>query len=584
MSPTGRLRIGLRREVLILLPVSMLVLVLLSTFTVFSYRSAIVLLAEARREEAALTARKLAEVAASVDRLSASALRPHAPGAQRIAVLDPRGRVIDATGPFEEERLLEPLAGVDPATNPAVGPSADLPDRVAGFAAFQRSGQRLTLRVDLPAREIARQLDTLRTLSWVVLPLNLLLAILVLLFLRHLMAPYESLLSTAQRAVGADGQEDEVSFLLSTFERAMAALAQSGAAEAAPEPGDDIAALQRALAPSLESGLLLLDRQGGVLSLNPLGASLLEVDPPVPGTPVETALERHPRLVEILRQAIDDGAGQQRQEAIVETTAGQRTLGLTVHALRRDDGTVRGFLVLFVDLTEARRAAEEQRLADGLQQLGELAAGLAHELRNSLATLRGYLKLVERGPDEESITDYLAEIHRESDHLARVVEDFLAFARPETARVGEVDLLGLARRAAGDPALEGKPVDLPAPPVEAPRIRGDEQLIERALRNLLRNAAEAERRAGIEGPLAIGLQRTAAGIELTIDDRGAGVPREVRERLFQPFVTGRSDGVGLGLALTHRIVTLHGGRLRLEDRPRGGTRATLLFPPDTFVT
>jgi signal transduction histidine kinase len=71
---------------------------------------------------------------------------------------------------------------------------------------------------------------------------------------------------------------------------------------------------------------------------------------------------------------------------------------------------------------------------------------------------------------------------------------------------------------------------------------------------------------------------------LTVDDRGCGVPEEIRERLFQPFATARPGGVGLGLALTRRIVTLHGGGLRLEDRPGGGTRATIAFPPDVLVT
>ena len=147
-----------------------------------------------------------------------------------------------------------------------------------------------------------------------------------------------------------------------------------------------------------------------------------------------------------------------RQECAIDTPAGERVLGLTAHPLRRDDGAVRGFLVLFADLTDAQRETAEIRLADSLSQLGELTAGVAHELRNSLATLRGYLTLVERAPDEESIADYLAEIRRESDHLERVLEDFLTFARPGSARPQRVDLLALVHRAAADPALGGAAV------------------------------------------------------------------------------------------------------------------------------
>lgn len=263
-----------------------------------------------------------------------------------------------------------------------------------------------------------------------------------------------------------------------------------------------------------------------------------------------------------------------------------RKLGLTVHPLRRDDGSVRGWLVLFADLTEVQRRAGESRLAESLAQLGEMAGGVAHELRNSLATLRGYLTLIERRPDEESIADYLSEIRHEADHLERVLEDFLAFARPGTARFQELSLTQLARRTAADPALSGVEVRVSAAADTDVRLRGDSQLLERALRNLLHNAAQAEQEAGGRGPIELSIDRLEGddGVELAVADRGPGLAPEMRERLFHPFATGRRGGVGLGLALAHRIVTLHGGRIRLDDREGGGTRAVLTFPRDTIVT
>jgi signal transduction histidine kinase len=242
---------------------------------------------------------------------------------------------------------------------------------------------------------------------------------------------------------------------------------------------------------------------------------------------------------------------------------------------------VRGHLVLFVDLTETHKEAEAHQLATSLAQLGELAAGVAHELRNSLATLRGYLQLIERRPDEESITDYLSEIRRESDHLQRVLEDFLSFARPDSRRVEIVDLLSVVRSAAADPALGGKQVEILADDSISHTIRGDAQLLERAIRNLLHNAARAEADSGHDGPLTVEVERLQKEIDISIRDRGTGVPDPVRDRLFQPFVTGHPDGVGLGLSLTHRIVTLHGGRIDLEDRSGGGTEAHLSFPVHT---
>jgi signal transduction histidine kinase len=212
-----------------------------------------------------------------------------------------------------------------------------------------------------------------------------------------------------------------------------------------------------------------------------------------------------------------------------------------------------------------------------------MAGGVAHELRNGLATLRGYLTLIERRPAEESITDFLSEIRQEADHLERVLADFLSFARPGSARMQELSLTRLALRAAADPALEGLEVRVFGAEREA-RLLGDPQLLERVLRNLLHNAAQAEREAGRGGPVDLRIELRAGGVELVIEDRGPGLPAEIRERLFHPFATGRRGGVGLGLALAHRIVVLHGGRIRLDDRPGGGTRAVLFFPYDTTVT
>jgi signal transduction histidine kinase len=195
---------------------------------------------------------------------------------------------------------------------------------------------------------------------------------------------------------------------------------------------------------------------------------------------------------------------------------------------------------------------------------------------------------MERSP-QESPAGYLEEMRREADHLQRVLEDFLAFARPGSARVEEIALSVVAERAAADPALGDARVTVST--AAAPVLRADPQLLERAVRNLLRNAVEAQRGAGAgdraadHGAVEVSVAPLAdGGCELVVADRGSGVPEEIEERLFHPFVTGRAGGVGLGLALAHRIVSLHGGGLRLEPRPGGGTRAVMSFPADRIVT
>lgn len=563
-------RLSLRREVLILLPAALLILVVLSTFTLFSYRSSLGRLAADRREEAARLARAVAGQISAGGPASAAELRPLAPGARSIAVVDAAGIPRVQTG--EEPPLLPP-----PGNAPAgVGLDETLPGAVAGFAPLAAPGH--WVRVDLGAEILAGQLRGVKVLTFSVLGINGALVLLVLFFLSHLMAPYEMLLARARAVSGGGPDGDEVDFLLRAFEQALASLAGRDARSAE----DDIAALERTLAPSLQSGLLLLDREGNVLALNAVGAELLGVAPPAPGTPCTEALAGQPELCDLLVSAVASGSAPSRAECEVRSGRGEAlTVGLTVHPLRRDDGGTRGYLILFADLTEVRKRAEESRIAESLARLGEMAGGIAHELRNSLATLSGYLTLIERRPDEESVADYLAEIRHEADHLGRVLDDFLSFARPGSVRMGELSLDRLLRRAAADPSLAGVEVQVEGDPSGEVALRGDPQLLERVVRNLLHNAAQAEREAGRSGPVHASVTQRDDGVVLAIEDRGPGLPPEIRERLFHPFATGRRGGVGLGLALAYRIVVLHGGRIRLEDRPGGGTRAELFFPRDT---
>ncbi|HEV2846820.1 MAG TPA: histidine kinase dimerization/phospho-acceptor domain-containing protein, partial [Thermoanaerobaculia bacterium] len=437
-------RLGLRREVLVLLPVAFLLLVVLSTFTLFSYREALAALTRERQEEAALLAGSVAQHLAALRGGATSPgpldLSEAAPTARGIALMDSGGRALAFVGELPAAGLLEPAGGLLPIERPVgVGPDEGSPDAVAGFAPLGSSQGRRYVRVDLPAGVLAGQLRALRVLTVFVLTLNGALVLLLLFFLRHLLAPWETLLARAREVGEGSAKEgDEVEFLLATFERAVTSLSgQERKAE------DDIAALERTLSASLQSGLLLLDQQGRVLALNAVGAALLETGLAEPGEPLEAVLAGQPELLELLTEAVAEGTAPKRRECSVRSGRGNLTVGLTVHPLRRDDGEVRGYLVLFADLTEVQRRAEEGRIAESLAQLGEMAGGVAHELRNSLATLRGYLTLIERRPDEDSIADFLSEIRHEADHLERVLQDFLTFARPGTARVREFPLTPL---------------------------------------------------------------------------------------------------------------------------------------------
>ncbi|MFN7959819.1 MAG: ATP-binding protein [Thermoanaerobaculia bacterium] len=562
--------LGPTREVQILLPVSLLLLVALSAATLFAYRNSLDLLAEQHRSAALRQVLGAARLLSSPEEDPRQVLQELGPEVLAAAVLGPRGEILASQGDFPGGNLLAPFGREIPRGPRALGPSEATNGRVIAVVPIGGGKAPRALRIDLSGRVLASQKRSLGVLFPVVLGTDFAVLALVLFFLRHLVSPFEQMLARARVAgAAAETGQDETAFLLATFERALGALTD----QRRPEQDAELGVLERVLTTNLDTGVLLLDAGLAVVSVNPAACQQLDLGTPSLPAPLEEALSREPALAAELAAAAREGKVIKRQEHLL----GPRLLGYTATPLKRDDGALRGLLVLISDLTEVRRREEARQLEQGLAQLGEMSAGVAHELRNSVATLSGYLSLVERDDDPEAVKDYLGEIGREITHLRRVVEDFLAFARPGTARPEAVELEPMLRRIAADPALGGAAVrfDVAA---GVPSPMADAQLLERALRNLLANAVEAERRGPCPGPVEVVLRPVEDGVEIRICDRGPGLPEEVRQRLFQPFVSGRPDGVGLGLSLAHRIVTLHRGALSLEDRSGGGTEARVFLP------
>jgi signal transduction histidine kinase len=578
----------LRSEIRILLPVATLVLVVLSAFTLFSYRQALRQVADERRAEAARIARDLSTpVAAQAP--SASVLSRIAPFALGVAVGDERGNAWNGAATSRTRIYSSSRGRFFPIFDTAFGPSAELRGTVAGFAPFGTAEARRVLRVDLAAPgldaqtprarrpALGRRADRrgARTVDDSLPPPRAG-------ALRHPGSPRRG-----RRAKRRRGRRDSLAG------RDLRARAGGAGARGRRAGGRRHCGARTGARAESRRGLLLLDRAGSVLALNSTGERLLGIPAPPPGAAFVDALSGHPALLARIREAVASGSGLQRAECSIELPAPadgdavrgaptRRLLGLTVHPLRRDDGALRGFIVLFADLTEIRRHEEESRLSESLTRIGELAAGIAHELRNSLATLRGYLTLIERRPGVEAVEDYLGEIRHETDHLQRVLDDFLMFARPGSVRLEDMNLETIVRRAALDPALGGAAVRLDLDADGGTLLRGDPLLIERAIRNLLHNAVEATS-AGAEQaramePIVARVRRAGDEIVLEVEDRGRGIPESMRDRLFHPFATARSGGVGLGLALTRRIIDLHGGTIRVEPRPDGGTRAVVSLP------
>ncbi|HMB79541.1 MAG TPA: ATP-binding protein [Vicinamibacterales bacterium] len=225
------------------------------------------------------------------------------------------------------------------------------------------------------------------------------------------------------------------------------------------------------------------------------------------------------------------------------------------------------------------RKASEQRLQEqaALARLGEMAAVVAHEVKNPIAGIRGALQVISsRMPPELRDRVVMGDIITRLDGLNAVVEDLLVFARPRELRTESVDLtvllgntIDLIRR---DPTCSTIEVTIEGP---SGLIQADPAQLQLVFQNVLINAAQAMNGMG---RVTIAIAYDDGRCRVTMADAGPGMPPEVREHAFEPFFTTKSRGTGLGLPLAKRIVDAHGGEIRIDTPPTGGTAVTLLLP------
>jgi len=221
---------------------------------------------------------------------------------------------------------------------------------------------------------------------------------------------------------------------------------------------------------------------------------------------------------------------------------------------------------------------EQMRRADRLSTLGELSAGMAHEIRNPLGSIRGTAEILKDGVDPGDPRHEFAEILiKEVDRLNRVLENFLRFARQTPLERGRFDLnavvrevLDLARRQA-----ERSNVEVVVSMVELPLLVGDGGQIRQALLNLVLNALQVMPSGG---RLTVATSRLDGQARVAITDTGPGIPVGEEERIFKAFVTTRPDGTGLGLPISQRIVVSHGGQIAVSSAPGSGATFTITLP------
>jgi two-component system sensor histidine kinase PilS (NtrC family) len=348
----------------------------------------------------------------------------------------------------------------------------------------------------------------------------------------------------------------------------------------------DLQAFNQHVIDSLTSGLATTDMQGRLITFNRAAEAIC-------GLPAAEAVGLD--VMEVLQlpdlfRALFDGtvprAALQRREYGFQCPDGRQIeMGVTSAPLLTPRGES-GFLFTFQDVTEMKRQDREARVQQRLAAVGEMAAGIAHEIRNPLASMAGSIQILR---DELPLTSDQSQLMdivlRESDRLNETIRNFLAFAKPQRTAVTDFDvrriLSDAARLLENNAAVTDQHAVLVDAPTEPVMFRGDEAQIRQIVWNLATNGLRAMPHGGrlrLEVRNGPGGAGAASEVRFAVRDDGVGIAPEEMDGIFQPFRGGFRGGTGLGLSIVHRIASDYGGEVRVASEKGKGTSVEVALP------
>jgi two-component system sensor histidine kinase PilS (NtrC family) len=329
---------------------------------------------------------------------------------------------------------------------------------------------------------------------------------------------------------------------------------------------------------SVGAGIVATDLDGRVLHLNPAGARILAITDP------DAALESKIEDVILLEdQSWALLKTRARTQSVVRLEGSSVStglkLGMTIGPLADENNNVVGFIVTFQDLSEIKVEAERQRMQERMAAVGEMSARMAHEIKNPLASISGSAQvLASAGNLDDNGQRLLHILVDESRRLSGILDGFLEYARPGAATFGPCDLSAMLQDCVkllerSDEQKDDHQLKLTV--ADGLVLRGEEHLLRQVFWNLSRNALQAMPEGG---ELEISASMKNGRVVLRWRDNGVGMTEEIRRQAFEPFVTTRPGGTGLGLAVVYAAVAEHNGTVSIDSAPGSGTTVTVELP------
>ncbi len=342
----------------------------------------------------------------------------------------------------------------------------------------------------------------------------------------------------------------------------------------------DLASLHHNTIRCLSSGLVTVTMDGAITSINEAACEILGIQQrKALGSPLK---ERIPGLGHIFAEVVRVGTVRRHETDGLRPDGTVRNLGISATPLSDHTGEIIGRVIHFQDLTELRRMQQQVERSERLASIGRLAAGIAHEIRNPLASISGSVEMLRRAPEADDESRQLVDIAvREVDRLNNLITELLDYARPHAEERRAIDLGELVAEIGKVFEMEKREAAVHLE-VKADADAGVEAAagqIRQVLWNLLRNAAEAMPKGGTI-KVRVAHESAAAGeaTVLKVEDSGVGIKREDLAHIFEPFYSTKRGGTGLGLATVARIVEDHRGHIEIESTLGEGTEFTVRFP------
>ncbi len=407
---------------------------------------------------------------------------------------------------------------------------------------------------------------------------------LAFLFIRTILRPFSILREKASEAKKqSEPQKSDVDFVIQTFSDTIAELRKKERIleklyQGTKRNAERQSLLNEYILKSIISGVIVCEKEGKIIRANRSALKILgKSHDSLFNQPYTKALEGLDQIKELLDQALKKGRFCSNKETEVQDKEGKKIwLGISTSSIKNEADEILGVILLLNDFTELKKLQEEMAFKEKMAVLGEMSAGLAHELRNSMVSILGYSKLLKKLLLTDDSAGIIEGIISESCGMEIMLKKFLNITKPleivPTKFAIEktiTEALRSIKKEVTDIKFE---IEIQR---NLPFLTGDPLLLKQVFQNLFQNAAEAMPSAG---KLSVAVTPVDDFLEIVISDTGYGIPKENLGKIFNPFFSSKDKGVGLGLSLVKKIITSHQGRIEVESQEGKGTTFKIFLP------